>query len=57
LRLKKFDLYTFVFNKINIKKNDNVMDEDLNAKIEVKGSNPCVLQVMIHRLPSLGYVG
>ncbi len=46
-----------MFNKINIKKNDNVMDEDLNAKIEVKGSNPCVLQVMIHRLPSLGYVG
>jgi hypothetical protein len=38
---KSFDLYNFMFNGFNIKKIGNAMDEDLNPKVEVKGSSPC----------------
>jgi hypothetical protein len=38
---KKFDLYNFMFNGFNINFFGNAMDENLNPKVEVKGSSPC----------------
>ncbi len=36
-----FYFYNFVFDRFNIKKCGSAMDEDLNPKVEVKGSSPC----------------
>jgi hypothetical protein len=30
-----------MFNRLSIIKCDSAMDEDLNPKMEVRGSNPC----------------
>ncbi len=38
--VKTFEWYNFVLNIIGIKKCDNAMDEDLNPKVKVNGSNP-----------------
>jgi len=42
---KKFDCYNFLFNRLNIKKYGSAMDEDLNPKVEVRGSSPCFYNV------------
>jgi len=34
---KNFDVYNIMFNGFSIKKFGNVMDEDLNSKVEMKG--------------------
>jgi hypothetical protein len=36
-KVKKFKLYSFVLNIINIKKCGSAMYEDLNPKMKVKG--------------------
>ncbi len=38
--VKNFDLYNFMFNGFSINFFGNVMDENLNPKVEVKGSSP-----------------
>jgi hypothetical protein len=36
---KNFELYKFLLNIVNIKKYDNVMDENLIPKVKTKGSS------------------
>jgi len=42
---KKFDPYNFLFNRLNIKIYGSAMDEDLNPKVEVRGSSLCFYNV------------
>jgi hypothetical protein len=39
-KVKTFELYNFVLNIINIKRCGSAMDEYLNPKMKVRGSNP-----------------